>query len=231
MRGAVLAFVFSFGLFATLVSQAPIGLALAAAQDAGLSAEGVSGTIWNGRLTKVRLGGLTAPQARVRLDPSALLHGEVRMLVEAGETRAVLVGGASRGVASANLSADLTRLGFSLPLPGAVRLDRVTLLFGPSGCSEAHGRVLSNAFQKGWQGPQLVGAVSCERGAAVARLSGADAASRAEAALTLQADGRYRLRSWIVTGDEALKASLALAGFKPSGAGLERYDEGRLAPT
>lgn len=228
MNRLALAAVFAVVFAVALAAFMPLGTALALTQAgaAGLRAGAVSGSIWNGRLDDMRLGGIRFGTVAARLDPVSLLSGARRLHLESREASATLVEGRLRGFDGADAVIDIALLG--LPVEGVVRLQGASVLFENGKCSSAKGRVIADIAHGAWKGPALQGEWVCDGAAAVARLSGRDAGAEANLTLSVDANARYRLQTRVSGSDAALRLALGLAGFVEGEGGMLRSDSGRL---
>lgn len=225
----LLAFVLLLGAFA------PLRLALERADvaDRGLSAAAVRGTVWSGRMSEASFRGVRLGDLAVRLRPAPLLLGRTQLVLEMLDRpgRAVLIGGA--GLTDATLSVPVDLSQGPVPLRGELRLQDVTVLFGDSGCETAEGRVVTDLLTRNaeflqWQGPELSANIACRGRALLIPFRGRRDGTDVSATMTVEADGRYRLETRVVTSDLSLAGALALAGFRQRPDGLTRVDEGRL---
>lgn len=221
-----------------LIVFAPLRFALdrIGAARLGLAAAEIGGTVWSGRMTdasfhKVRLGDL-----RVGLRPLPLLLGRTRLVLETLDRpgRGVLIrGGGRSGVSDATMTVPLELPEAPVPLRGELKLRDVSVIFRDGACEEARGRVATDLLVRNaeflqWQGPELSGEIACRGDAVLIPLRGARAGSDVSAALSLEATGRYRLQTRVVTQDLALATALVLAGFQRSPEGLTRVDAGQF---
>lgn len=211
-----------------------LALGLAGVDATGLSARGVTGTIWSGRLTDAAWRGAALGTIDAGLAPLSLLRGDVRLNVQRDDalrgplTGALLLSG---GKGAADLTGNLS-LGASLagvPLD-SIRLDGVTARFDRSGrCVEAGGK-MTLALALPVPGLDLAGGltgpVACRAERAEARL----ASQSGMETLTLAMDGKgqWRARLAVAAGsDPALGALLRAAGFLPMGDALVLARDGR----
>jgi general secretion pathway protein N len=216
--------------FVTLVASFPLALALqwSGLDPALLSARSVSGSIWNGRLSEVRIRRLALGDVAARVDPFALAAGTLKLALSSERGSLTLLNGRRRGIEDADMTLSLQQAGIRLPLDGAVRLERVTMLFDGDSCTTASGRVSLDLFQRHWGGPVLTGNVACMEDAAVAALGGGTEAARVRMIFAFDAQKRYRVQSQVASSAPLLRAALAVAGFRDDGANLLRVDEGVL---
>jgi general secretion pathway protein N len=231
MRAAGLIAAFIASALGGLVVFAPLGAALewAGAEQTGLSADAVEGTVWSGSLRGARLRGFPLGDVEARLSPIAMLGGRARLSLMSEAGSAVLVRGRRTvGVQDASLALGLDRLGLDLPWPGAVTVSNAEAVFEDGVCVAASGQVSTDLVQRGWGGPILAGPIACEDGRAVAHLSGAGAGVTVQADILVAADGAYVLQSRVEASDPAVESAVALAGFERTEEGLVRTDSGFL---
>ncbi len=236
MNRIALATAFGVVFVVSAVALAPLGvvLAMTGVERLGLSAVSAEGSVWSGRLVGARLGGVPMGDVAVRLEPLALLTGEVRLRTTTGAGAfrgdAVLVRDRDRfGVQHVNGEAPLSLIRASAPLSGSLSLDDVSAIFEQGRCLEASGRVSAPAPPgAGALAAPLSGSVVCRDGALLLPLEGRGPAGVVTVSLAIQGDGRYRAETRVATTDPAVGAGLRLAGFKDSGGAQVRADEGRL---
>jgi general secretion pathway protein N len=229
---------FLVALAVLLVAFAPLRLALDRAKVAerGLSAAGVQGTVWSGRLSAASFRGVRLGDLAVRLRLAPLLLGRTQLVLETLERpgRAVLIsGGGGGGLNDATLSVPIDLSQGPVPLRGELRLQDVTVLFRDGGCETAEGRVVTDLLTRNaeflqWQGPELSAEIACRGRALLIPFRGRRDGTDVSASMTVDAAGRYRLETRVVTSDLSLAGALALAGFQRRPEGLTRVDQGRF---
>jgi general secretion pathway protein N len=229
-------FLLAFALL--LIACVPLRFALnhIGAPEAGLSAAKVEGAVWSGRLESASFRGVQLGDVDVSLRPLPLLLGRSRMIVETVEApgRAVLVrDGARAGVTEATATAPIRLTRGPAPLSGQLRLQEVAVLFREGACETAEGRVTTDILSRNadflqWQGPELTAQIACRGRALLVPFRGARDGTEVNATLSIEANGRYRLETRVITGDAAFATALALAGFQRRPEGLTRFDAGRL---
>lgn len=232
---------FAAALLLMLVAFAPLRFALDRidAPRLGLASAEVEGTVWSGRMRNASFHGVRLGDVHVGLRPLPLLLGRSRLVVETGEDgaapgRAVLArAGRRSGIIEATLSVPVGFSQAAVPLQGELRLQGVTAMFKGGACEEARGRVVTDVLARNadflqWQGPELAGEVVCRGDTLVLPLRGARDGTEVDATISLEADGRYRLQSRVITRDPALASALTLAGFRGGRDGLYRVDAGRF---
>jgi hypothetical protein len=217
----------------------PLRVALGALdiEAAGLTAAGVEGTIWSGRLSDAALRGVSLGEVTTRARPLSLLTGGARIAFEAEGGAAagrgeLLRAGALTGLETVDATLPLALFRTALPLNGTLRLEQVTVHFRDGRCVLAQGRMSTDALQRsaalmGSAGTLLTGPAKCEGGALVFPLRGAAPSGEVALTLTLTPEGRYRTDTRVDTRDPTLRAGLSLAGFVAVGNGQMRTEEGR----
>ena len=236
MNRIALALLFAVVLIGAAVAFAPLSavLALAHVERLGLSAAAAQGSVWSGRLVGARLGGVSLGDVDVELEPLALLAGSVRLHVEGTDGafagRAVLSRQGGRvGLEAVTGEAPLSLIRTATPLPGALRLEGMSVAFENGRCVAAQGRATTVAQPNaGVLAPPLSGEATCRDGALLLPLQGQSAAGVITVTLAIQGDGRYRAETRVVTTDPSVDAGLRLAGFAASGGAQVRTEEGRL---
>ena len=230
-RGLVL--VFLVALAAMLALLVPLRVAMDATGPVapGLSARGVTGPVWSGRLQGAELDRRPLGDVTVALAPLPLLAGVQRVHVAGAGVSADLLRGRRSGLARADGRVELDDLA---TLPGLVvllRLEDAGLQFAEGRCARAEGRVAVEVGIAGAGGSvRLHGPMRCDGDHGVLALASSPGAGhhQAQATLELRADGSYRLRSLVRPGDAATALALQAAGFRQTPAGLARTDSGHL---
>lgn len=226
-RGLALCFAVAFVV--ALLLAAPLQLAATRlGLPPGLSAAGIDGSVWRGRLRQARWHGVSLGDVRAGLSPLPLLAGRQRIRLRTSQASLTLHAGPVRGVSDAS---------GLLPLPALsglglrASLEEARLLFDAGGCREAGGRVRVEVALPGDVLPplRLAGAPACDGAAGRLALLPEDAAGPLwlEATLTLEADGRRSLQALARSDDPAVRAALVAQGFQDAPGGLSRLIEGR----
>ena len=240
MRTFALIALFGAALIAALILTAPLRVVLeaAGAERMGLSAQSVSGAVWDGRASDVRWGRFHLGEVRAKAAPLSLLVGaprvEVQMDGEVSGEGALSFSGGDRVVSIASARAPMETLGPFAPMTGTLLLSEVEVRLGPEGCRAARGTISTDALRKSaaalfWEGPDLSGPITCaENGAIVAQMSGLAGSARASVEMRVSPEGPFTLQTRIdgLTGPAA--AALIGQGFQPDGEGYVRFDEGSL---
>lgn len=215
-----------------LLLAAPLQLAtMRAGLPPGLSAAGIEGSLWRGRLRDARWHGAALGNLRVGLAPLPLLVGRRELRLATPQAALRLHVGRVRGVSAAS---------GVLPLPAlsglALRasLEDARLRFDADGCRDAGGRVRVVASLPGEATPPLVlaGTPACAGpdGRVVLAPEDAGAPLWLEATLTVRADGRHALEALARSDDPALRALLLGHGFQDAPGGLSRVVRGGSLP-
>ena len=212
-----------------------LALVLAGAEQAGISARAVSGSVWAGELADARLGKLPLGTVHARLSPLALLAGRVELAFARADARlgaltGRLHGGSRRGLSDVDGTLSLAG-GLGMIPVDRVRFEGAAMRFDSAGqCVAASGRAqLSIAapiagldLSRGLSGP-----LACVDGRAQAALASQSGMER----LTLSFDGSgaWRARLTIaVDRDPMMAAALSLLGFKPGADGFALAASGRF---
>jgi general secretion pathway protein N len=212
-----------------------LALALADAGAAGLSARGVTGSIWSGRISDTVWRGAELGTLDAGLDPASLLTGSVRMNIAREDVLRGSLGGAlllagGQGIADVSGAVSLGASLAGVPLD-RLQLNGVTAIFDGLGrCTEAAG-TLQLALVLPVPGLDLAnglsGPLACRDGRAEAVL----ASQSGMETLQLAVDGRgaWRARLAVAAGSEpSLSALLRTAGFVPDGDRLILVRSGQL---
>lgn len=215
---------------AMLVLVFPLRLALDAAElpRLGLTARAVSGSIWNGRIGDLSLGGQELGTFDVQLRPGPLLLGRTAMRFERrDEVQGPLEGTLKSGEGThgvEGLTGRLATASLLAPVPvEALEFQRVTILFRDGACVQAEGQVSAAAGARLGSldlTRTLRGPVSCEGKRVRARL--ASRTGRETLEVLLSESGRYRAFMTLRGLPPGVAAGLGLIGFQngPEGTSL-----------
>lgn len=228
-----LAWTVGIGLLA-MIGMFPLRAALAMSNldRIGFTARQVAGTVWYGRIGEFQLRAQPLGTLEVRLDPLALLVGNIGMKFDRmdspdGVLRGQLVSGFRRGIKDTSGRIAVAEMLSPLPIE-AFELNDVTVLFRDGTCVEAKGGVtpIVNAPVGGAAFPGLTGNVTCdgERARAVFQRPGGN--ERIE--FYVSSAGSYRAWMSVRSADPAINASLASAGFRPAAEGMSLSVDGQL---
>ncbi|MBJ6978318.1 type II secretion system protein N [Luteimonas sp. MC1895] len=224
-RGLALWFAGAFSV--AMLLAAPLQLAVTQlGLPPGLSAAGVDGSVWRGRLRQARWHGVALGDVRAGLAPLPLLAGRQRIRLRTPQASLSLHAGPVRGMSGAS---------GLLPLPAVsglglrASLEDARLLFDAGGCREAGGRVRVDVAVPGDVLPplRLAGTPACDGAVGRLALLPEDAAGPLwlEATLTVEADGRRSLQALARSDDPVLRAALVAHGFQDAPGGLSRLIE------
>ena len=238
----VLAGLVVLGFVIGAIALAPLrwALSLAPIERFGLSADSASGTIWNGRLSGVRFGGLSLGEAAVQANVTDLLRLTpglrfgFRGPAGAGSGR---ISGSPQAwrVAVREIALAADQLPLPVALDGQVTLRNVQLTFRDGACAAAAGELRTNALEAsaarlGWAGPPLGGALACAGDKARAVLTGAGADGAVVAVdVTLSPTLQLEARTKVTGIAPQIGAALTGYGFAQAADGFVRYDGGALA--
>lgn len=234
MNRRALVAVFVVALFLLLAATLPLRLAISAGAGGfpdrlELSAAEASGTLWSGQLRAVTWRGRPQGDVAVSLRPLSLLAGTRRVRLSAPAFSIDLLQGRRTGFEHARGRLELA---VREPLAGtlALSLDDAGLVFGDGTCRHATGRVMAEFSVEGLEQPlQLAGPVACDRErGAIPLAARAPGAIPVEARVSIDARGRYEVRSLVRPTDAATTLALRAAGFVPTPDGLARTDGGHL---
>ena len=223
-------------LVATMIISLPMRAALGwiGAGDDGLAARSASGSVWAGRLTDVRFGGLTLGDMDAAVSPLALLIGQARIALDGRDPARPIHGAASlsrHGVAIDSMTAHILTGPLFAPVPvSAIDLDTVSVRFRDGQCESADGRVTATLASGGIAGivlpASLSGPARCDDGALTVPL--VSQAGTEGIAIRISGTGSYRAALSLRPGDPAAVARLIAAGFVEQGGTYRLSVEGRF---
>lgn len=212
-----------------------IALAWGGAEAAGLTARGVTGSIWSGRVHDAVWNGAALGSFDVAADPLALLGGGVRMNFARDDVlRGPLAGAAvltgNRGIDAVTGAVSLGASLAGVPLD-TVRLTDVSARFDGDGTCMAAGGTVQLALALPVPGLDLAnglsGPLACRDGRAQAVLASQSGMEKLQ--VDIDGKGAWRARLAIGAGnDPMLAAVLRAAGFLPAGNALVLTRQGRL---
>lgn len=199
------------------------------------------GSVWDGHLYGVSIGGARFERIDVRLRALLLLTGRAAFdwALDDAETRAHGLTAASLSgytLEDVELISTLGGLGVNLPAidPGeSVSLNLSHMRFDPSGCVAASGEIRTGALiglasQHAFDAPLLSGPLSCVDGVLFADLSGESADMALDLELSLTPTGFYRWRAVARLDDVSLTRVFSAAGFESDGENWRARGEGQL---
>lgn len=212
-----------------------LALSLAGADDAGIAAREVRGSVWSGALIDARLGALPLGTVRASLSPFALLGGRTELSFARADERlgalsGRLHGSLPRGMSDVNGVTSLSG-GLGMIPVDTIRFEGATVRFDDGGrCVDASGRlhlmvaapIAGLDLSRGLSGP-----LTCAKGRAHATLASQSGMER----VTLSFDGRGAYRAQLAISadrDPAMAAALAVLGFKPGSGGYVLTTTGRF---
>lgn len=224
-------------LFAlALILFLPLRIALGAAglERMGVSARGVSGTIWSGHVDQLMFGVIPMGTVRAGLSPLALLTARARFDIarkrgQADDLEGAFTVGFGRvGIDDVTGTVPLGRAFAPLPL-GSFHLEDVTAWFAGDRCGHAEGRVrarMAGQFPGLNLAQGLSGVATCDGDALLIPLMSQSGMEKIN--LRIWRSGRYVADMRIETADPTLGAALALAGFTAIGGAQTLKVEGTL---
>lgn len=212
-----------------------LALGLAGAETAGLTARGVTGSIWSGRIVDAVWRGADLGSVDAGLNPLALLGGDVRVDVRRDDQlRGPLTGGlmlaGDQGVADVSGALSLGASLAGVPLD-TLRLTGVTVRFDGDGRCVAAGGQAQLTLALPVPGLDLAnglsGPLACRDGRAEATLASQSGMERLR--LGIDGKGRWRAQLGVASGsDPALAGLLRAAGFVDDGDQLMLVRAGQL---
>lgn len=198
-------------------------------RQAGVSATGATGTIWNGQLLGLSWGRHRLGDVDAGVAARSLLAGTLAIELAAQGARATLLAGRKRGLQAASGAWPLLLPTAAGPLPVSLSMDAVSAIFSGDRCVESGGQLRASITLPSAGNLVLSGTALCREGVAEANLLPAAGSPAIELLVQARADGGYRL-TWTARGpDASLRQALELAGFAAGADGLVRVDEGSLA--
>ncbi len=204
------------------------------AGDDGLVARTASGSVWDGRLTDVRFGGLVLGDLDAAVSPLALLLGRARIAVDGRDPARSIHGAASlsrHGVAVDAMTAHVPTGSLFAPVPvSAIDLDTVSVRFRDGQCESADGRVTATLASGGIAGivlpATLSGPARCDGATLVVPL--VSQAGTEGITIRITGSGGYHADLSLRPGDPAAVARLTGAGFTEQGGAYRLSIDGRF---
>ena len=202
------------------------------AEDSGLVARRVSGTIWGATLSEARFGDLVVGDVSARLSPLALVVGEARLVLSRGG--AVPVSGSAvvsrHSVGLEAMTASVATGGLFAPVPvTTLDLDQVSVRFRDGQCDRAEGRVratLAGSVAGIVVPTALAGSIRCEGTALLLPLT--SQAGGEGITVRIEGDGRYRAELTLAAADPLMAQRLEAAGLVAGNGGYRMSIEGRF---
>ena len=198
-------------------------------RDAGLSATGASGTVWNGRWRGVAAGPRRIGDVHASVSAAPLMTGTLAITLAADDAGGQLLLGRERGLRAASGAWPLILPAADGALPLALSLDGVSVVFQGGRCVEAAGKVDATITLPTAARLALSGVPACREGVAELNLLPEAGSPTIELLVQAKADGHYRMTWTARNPDPSQRRLLALAGFTAGINGLVRVDEGTLA--
>ncbi|WP_375394533.1 type II secretion system protein N [uncultured Sphingomonas sp.] len=204
------------------------------ADDDGLVVRTASGSVWDGRLTDVRFGGLALGDMDAAVSPFALLLGRARIALDGRDPAQAIHGAASlsrHGVAVDSMTAHVPTGSLFAPVPvSAIDLDTVSVRFRDGQCESADGRVTATLASGGIAGialpATLSGPARCDGGSLLVPL--VSQAGTEGITIRITGAGSYHADLSLRPGDPAAVARLTGAGFAEQGGAYRLSIDGRF---
>lgn len=222
-------------LLIALIALFPLRVALGISdlERMGFTARQVAGTIWYGRIGELHLRSQPLGTFEGKLDPTALLLGNVSMRINRmdspdGVLTGQLIAGFRRGLKDADGRVTVGAMFAPLPVE-ALELKGATLLFRNGRCAEAGGSVtpLIALPAPGLNlGLDFTGTLECNGDRVRVRSRSASGKEMFE--FQADADGGYRAQISVSGATPQAAAALSLLGFRQSARGLTLSTQGRL---
>ncbi len=222
--------VFFLAAFAfALVALIPLRVAVAWI-GGPLAAREATGSLWLGMLKEAQFGPVPLGDVQARLNLLPLFLGRARLSLardeEGGGRFSGAVSVSRHGFGIEDMTGQLRTGRLFAPVPvAALDLDDFSVHFSNGLCESAEGRVragLSGEIAGIALPASVAGDARCAEGALLLPL----ASPAGQLALSIRADGRYRIDLSVRPTDPASAARLAAGGFRPSAEGYSRRIEG-----
>ena len=216
--GAVLAIV--------ALAMAPARMFLRPVKD-GLSFAEASGTIWDARLTRARIGGLDAGDLSVRVSALDMLLGRVVADIGldgkdiAGKARLQIgLFGGERRITSQQLRVAGLPLQGDMKLPGETTIKNLDMVLDDLACRSAQGVLESDTLERsadllGGNGPTLSGTAACNGPVGRLMLTGERDGDSAQVILDLAGNGGAQWSMTYRTDKPEVAGRLAVMGLAP----------------
>jgi general secretion pathway protein N len=219
--------VFAALLIVALIVLLPLRLALMAggADDAGVAARSVSGSLWSGGMADAAWRGVKIGDGSVHLSPTGLFRGRLAFDWQGEKLVATMVrqGGGGGIEAATGRIGPVAIAGLGLR---QVDFDAFGVMFEAGRCIASTGRVTVQPEGALAMAGAMSGAPRCEGDAMLLPLVSGD--SMVQMTLRLRADAGFQAVINVEPVAEALRPALQAAGFQPSPQGMTMTVEGVL---
>jgi general secretion pathway protein N len=211
-----------------------LGLGLSSAARLGVSARGIAGSIWWGRIDRLIVGDVPVGNVHAALSPVQLPLARARLdlwrtLGLPDDIAGALSAGPGR-IGVDDVTGALAMGNALAPLPiSAVSMDDASVRFASGACAHAEGQVKAQVAGQiaGLNLSQgLSGTAQCDGRELLLPL--ASQSGMEKLILRIGADGRYSARMQVTTRDAATAQALGNAGFAQSGDGYALTIDGML---
>ena len=234
LKTRTLVLVFALALPVAALATFPVGFALrlAGAQQWGLSATEVAGSIWHGRLQDAQLHSHPLGDLRVRLQPWPWLAGVRAVRVDVATVRGRVLHGRRSGIDGVTGAFELRQVPALAGLDLLLHATDLRILFDGDRCIGADGQLRAAILAAGDAAPraELAGDAACAGRTAViemAPVTGHGALEGFSATLRVHGDGAWDAEMRVAgTPDAPAQAWLQAAGFQPGPAGWSRLHHG-----
>ena len=234
LKTRTLVLVFALALPVAALATFPLGFALhlAGAQQWGLSAASVRGSIWHGRLQGAQLRGHPLGDLRIRLQPWPWLTGVRAVRVDAAAVHGRVLHGRRSGIDGVTGAFELRQLPVLAGLDLLLHATDLRILFDGDRCIGAGGQLRAAILAPGGAAPhaELAGDAACAGRAAVIEMApvvGHGTLDGSSATLRIHGDGAWDLEMRVDgTPDAPARAWLQAAGFQQGPAGWGRLHHG-----
>lgn len=217
----------------TLIALFPLPLAVALTAPEGVSARGVAGLLWSGRVDQLHIGALDLGTVNTGVSPMGLLTGRIALPFsrEAAPGVDPIVGRVSTGLGGQRIDGLTGTLALTtgrIPISG-IQLSNLSLRISGDGCQAASGRVQVTPtiaipgidLRNG-----LSGEAKCENGILVLPLTGQSGMENLT--IRIRRNGQYEARLTVRADTPEMSQALTAAGFSPGEGGFGVTMTGRL---
>lgn len=211
-----------------LIARMPLSVAVGGAFIPSVPA---SGTLWSGVMDGVPLPGAPSARMTVRGQPLALFSlqyradFETQTLLTSGTGQLILSPFAPPTIEGLTARIDMSAVKTPIPLFGQIKISVSEAQLGNKGqCLSSTGSWETDALMRtgpsfGWNGPQLMGPISCSKGAWILDLSGEQDGTQVRLRLTVPPTQSGTLDIAVVTPPAALSFALLEKGFEADASG------------